>query len=242
MQRWTAIFLLVFVGGFSGAVVAAIPDIEVLIKNYPVGSDSEVKSAIGGQVNTGVVVNTNAIRMSRAFNLSGVPIPAGPSASVAGLHTFKGGDKRNYAYRVNELKTWMIKKYGQPILQFKAGPYGKAPQALAGRKGIIVFDDFGRSDAVAHFDLWDGQRVVGKDMFALAKQVYLWDSRPLAAAHAKQGKMSVNTSVRNGPSGTAAIVGSVAAGTVVTLQGGPVSNFYDIGGGKYVPVANVILQ
>ena len=242
MQRWTVVILLALVGGFSGAVSAAIPNVDVLIKNYPTGSDAEVKAAIGGQVNTGVVANTNAIRMSRAFNLSGAPIPAGPGASVAGLHTFRGGDKLNYAYRENELRTWIISKYGQPTLQFKAGPYGKAPQALAGKKGIIVFVDAGWSDAGAHIDLWDGQRVVGKDMFALAKQVYLWESRPLAAAQTKQGKMSVNTHVRNGPSGTAAIVGSVAAGTAVTVQGVPVSNFYNIGGGKYVPVANVKLQ
>jgi len=240
MQRWTTIILLILVGSFSGAVAAAIPNVDALIKNYPTGSDAEVKAAIGGQVTSGAVVNTNAIRMSRAFNLSGAPIPAGPGASVAGLHTFRGGDKLNYAYKVSELKTWMISKYGQPSLQLKAGPYGTAPQALAGKKGIIFFADLGWSDGNGHMDLWDGQRVVGKGYFELAKQVYLWESGP-PKVQSNQGKVSKVTFVRAGPSSSAKVLGSLPVGTVVTIQGAT-GHFYNIGNGQYVSLSDVKRQ
>ncbi len=239
MQRWISSILLALVASFFSAVAAAIPNVDLLIKNYPTGSDAEVKAAIGGHVNSGAVKNTNAIRMSRAFNLSGAPIPAGPGANVAGLHTFRGGDKLNYAYNVNELKSWMVAKYGQPTMQFKAGPYGKAPQALAGRKGIIVFVDTGRSDNSDHIDLWDGQRVVGKGMFELAKQVYLWESRP-PKVQSNQGEFVMTTNVRAEPSTSAQILGQRPRGTVVTILGST-GNFYRIGDGQFVPKASVKL-
>lgn len=241
MQRWISSILLALVASFSSAVAAAIPNVDLLIKNYPTGSDAEVKAAIGGHVNSGAVKNTNAIRMSRAFNLSGAPIPAGPGTSVAGLHTLRGADKLNYAYKVSELKTWMISKYGQPTLQLKAGPYGTAPQALAGKKGIVLFVDLGRSDDIGHMDLWDGQRVVGKGMFELAKQVYLWESGP-PKARSNQGKVSKVTFVRAGPSSSAKVLGSLPVGTVVTIQGSPTGHFYNIGNGQYVSMSDVKLQ
>lgn len=231
----------------SGKVAApapagtGIPPIELLLKNFPTGSDEEVRKRIGGKVDEPWITNTSAVRLSRAFNLSGAPIPA--ANTNAGMRTLKGADKLNYAYSAAEFRTWLTSKYGQPTLSLKSGPYGTAPQALKGRRGIILFHDVGWSDASGHMDLWDGQKVAGKEYFALAKQIHLWEPKATTtAAAAKTGILTATTNVRSGPSSSAAIVGNLERGTVVTITGAVTNNFYNIGNNRYVSANYVKLQ
>lgn len=230
--------LLAFLAApLAAAWGATVPNINALITNYPRGEAEQVKKAIGGKVDAAWITNTAAIRMSRAFNYAGAPIPN----NNANLATVVGADKLHYAYRVAEFRKWLTEKYGQPTLSFKSGPYGKAPAQLAGRKGIILFVDAGWSDASGHIDLWDGQQVVHHGYFELAKQVYLWESSPPALA-ALKGKITAATNVRAGPSTSAQILGTLPAGTVVNLVGkAPTSNFWQIGNGQYVSASYVQL-
>ncbi len=78
-------------------------------------------------------------------------------------------------------------------------------------------------------------------MFALAKQVYLWESGP-PNVQSKQAKVSKVTFVRAGPSSSAKVLGSLPIGTVVKIEGAPVSNYYPIGNGQFVSVSDVKLQ
>jgi hypothetical protein len=195
-----------------------IPNADALISAYPLGPSDEVKKRIGGGINAGWITNTCAIRLSRSFNYSGQPIPSsyGNSKGKPALAIY-GGDKKLYGLRVAEFRKWLEQKYGKPTLSFKAGPYGTAPSQLHGKKGIICFVDCGWSDASGHLDLWDGEKVVNHGYFELAKQVYLWESRPQVAAE-KTGTITQLTNVRAGPSTSAAIVGQLAAGTVVRIM------------------------
>jgi hypothetical protein len=123
--------------------------------DYISDPDSEaVKKWIGGAIDAPWVRNTCAVRMSRALNYSGVRVPAG----FPGLRTVKGGDGRNYAFRVAELRKWLptAQALGKPdfeITKRRGDAFDKA--GLAAMKGIIAFD-IHFSDATGHFDAWDG--------------------------------------------------------------------------------------
>src|SRR5436305_1588344 len=144
-----------------------------LLANYPQDDEPEaVKKLIGGKVDAAWITNTCAVRLSRAFNYSGDPVPA----NFPGLHVVSGADKKHYAYRMQELKTWVAYKFGTPGVTARK-PVDRA--TFAGKKGIIAFDiHFG--DASGHIDLWDGstfthEHAAGKDYFALATKVVLWE-------------------------------------------------------------------
>lgn len=113
-----------------------------------------VKKEIGGAVNESWITNTCTVRMSRGLNYSGVHVPAG----FPGLHTVRGGDHKNYAFRVRELRKWLPTAHalGKPdfeITKKQGEAFDKAQ--LAGMKGIIAFD-IHFSDATGHFDAWNG--------------------------------------------------------------------------------------
>jgi len=128
------------------------------------GSSEEVKRKIGGNVNASWITNTCVIRMSYAFNKSFSPIPNG----WAGLTTVKGGDGKRYAFRVAEFKPYLVGKYGKPDVT------GTTAAEFSGKKGIIMFDVQGWSDATGHFDLWDGSQARNHEYFAQSSKVYLW--------------------------------------------------------------------
>lgn len=221
--------------------LAALPDFDAMLKGFPAGEPAEVKKRIGGGVNADWITNVSAIRISAALNAAGQPIPAGPAGSVAGLHTVRGGDKANYAYRIAEMNAYILSKYGPPTVSLKAGPYGSAPAILKGKRGIIQFVDCGWSDAAGHLDLWDGSKVVGKGYFEICKQIVLWDAKAGVAAAKKTGKLTAATNIRSGPSTSAPVVGQLAKDAIVTITGPVQSNFYPIGNGQYVTASYVKL-
>jgi len=153
------------------------PSFDLLLRNYPDDDDPEaVKQQIGGHVNAAWITNTCAVRLSRALNYSGFPLPG----NFAGMQVVSGADKKYYAYRMQELKRWLAFRLGPPTLEVKKPGTGSVDRAnFAGKRGIIVFD-IHFSDASGHIDLWDGQtftheHVAGKDYFALATTVALWE-------------------------------------------------------------------
>jgi hypothetical protein len=242
MRHLILIALVALAGGFPDMSSAAIPNVDQLIANYPNGKSEEVKRMIGGGVDAAWITNTSAIRMSRAFNYSGAPIPAGPASSVDGMHTVNGGDRRHYAYRVDEFRHWLIATYGRPALSFMAGPYGQPLASLAGRKGVIVFVDCGWSDVSSHVDLWDGQKVVHQGHFERCKQVHLWESAP--AAHQRFPHPAVLTSnvhVRSTPSTSAPVVRDLKAGTAVSVLD-MAGSFAKIGEGQFVDHGSLKFQ
>jgi Type VI secretion system (T6SS), amidase effector protein 4 len=155
-----------------------LPSFADLLANYPDQSQEEVKAMIGGGVNTSIVTDTCAVRMSRALNYSGVEIPA----KAAKLYVVRGDDKKYYALRMQELKEWIRGHFGGPQVVSRK-PVNK--EKFSGQKGIIAFDiTFGRNPdgvtrALGHLDLWDGssyihQAIDPRDYFGMATMVVLW--------------------------------------------------------------------
>jgi len=148
-----------------------------LLSSYPQDDDPEaVKKLIGGKVNASWITNTCAIRLSRALNYSGSPLPA----HFTGMEVISGADKKHYAFRMQELKTWIASRFGPPTID-KPKPQTATidRSSFAKHKGIIAFD-IHFADASGHIDLWDGatfthEHAAGKDYFALATRVSLWE-------------------------------------------------------------------
>jgi hypothetical protein len=143
-----------------------LPSYQMLANTYPLGSLNTVKALVGGNVNLPWVTNSCAIRVSRAFNYSGHPIPQG----FPGMDTAKGGDGMRYAYRIVELTMWIEYTFGAPNVT------GKTSADFAGKKGLIIFD-FGGPDSdecYGHMDIWDGSGCINCCWFAESKVVKLW--------------------------------------------------------------------
>ena len=126
--------------------------------------------------------DTCTLRMSRALNYSGIHVPA----HFHGMRTVRGKDKFHYAFAVQEIHAWLIKKLGLPDIYVKGKPVKR--DKLLGKKGIILFDikfglnPYGVTRALGHVDLWDGStffdEVVGvsrpdRDFFNIADAVSL---------------------------------------------------------------------
>lgn len=91
--------------------------------------------------------NTCAVRMSYILNQSGLTVPA-----MSG-QTVKGGDKRNYFFRVKDIIAFLKFRWGTPeIVAYPPAGGG----SLVGRKGIILFEVQGWSNASGHATLFNG--------------------------------------------------------------------------------------
>jgi len=141
--------------------------------NYP--DSKEVKALIGGNVDADWITNTCAIRLSRALNYHGIPVPG----NFAGMSTVKGGDKKRYAFRVREMNKWMTFALGNPDFdQKKKKGDAFSKSALATMKGIIGFD-IAFTDATGHLDLWDGsifssEYKVSQNYWTSATRIWMW--------------------------------------------------------------------
>ena len=157
-----------------------------MVKRLIGGAADDTKAPPAQQWLGGEHGDTCTLRMSRALNYSGVPIPAHESK----LRTVKGADKLNYAFAVQELHAWMIHRFGQPDIRVAGKPVSR--DKFAGHKGIIIFDikfglnDDGATRALGHADLWDGKtffdEIYGistpaRDFFTIADAVSLWVAR-----------------------------------------------------------------
>lgn len=121
----------------------------------PVNSGQRVATLIGGYVEKNINnsepsqkwTNTCAVRMSYILNYAGFIIPKIPGQTVS------GADQRQYFFRVKNLITFLEAKWGKPDV-VKYPPSGGG--ALAGKKGVILFEVSGWDDAQGHATLFDG--------------------------------------------------------------------------------------
>jgi hypothetical protein len=154
-------------GRLSTAPTRPLPDGRTMWQNYPADDAATVKRNIGGGVDASYITNTCVVRLSAALNAAGHPIPS----ALPGLATVAGKDGKRYALRVREIRKYLEATYGPPTYVV-AGPSAKA--ALAGKRGIILFEVAGFSDATGHVDMWNGRTARYQDFFSEAQEVLLW--------------------------------------------------------------------
>jgi hypothetical protein len=141
----------------------AIPGIQDLLRNFPNAelSGEAVAVLIGGRVqrnlqasNFDAYKDTCAIRVSRALNYGGDPIPRGgagvhnPYMPDKKVRTDRGGDGYSYIYSVYDLRAYLTARYGQPRKYRKS--ITQAELVAERTSGIIIF-------AFWHADLWNGK-------------------------------------------------------------------------------------
>lgn len=123
----------------------------------PVAPEEKVARVIGGYVEANIHNkdprlkwnNTCAVRMSYILSQSGMSIPG-----IAG-QTVSGADKRQYFFRVKDLIAFLVQRWGRAeVVQYP--PSGGGP--LVGKKGVILFEVSGWSDARGHATLFNGSR------------------------------------------------------------------------------------
>lgn len=108
--------------------------------------------------------NTCAVRMSFILNQTGTLVPAVQGKTVS------GGDKRNYFYRVSDVITFLRGVWGAPEV-VKFPPMGGG--ALAGKKGVILFEVQGWRDAQGHATLFNGVNCYDHCYFNEPRETYL---------------------------------------------------------------------
>lgn len=119
-----------------------------------------VYERVGGRVadlyreNPADYANACALRMSRGFNYGGYAIPSGTIIPGRSIYRVRGSDEKAYILRVNDLIQYVKHNWGSADLTLTPSEAGK----LAGRKGLIVMEVSGWSDATGHVTLWDGTR------------------------------------------------------------------------------------
>ena len=135
-----------------------------------------VKKLIGGRADADWIQNTCALRLSRALNYAGLPLPA----QFQGMEVITGADKRHYAFRMQELKKWIAFRLGSPTVEVVKPVNSLIDRtAFTAKQGIVAFD-IRFPDAAGHIDLWDGKTYTHeaedpRDYFALATKVVLWE-------------------------------------------------------------------
>lgn len=100
--------------------------------------------------------------MSYALNRNGVPLGTGGGRIIPD----NSKDKYNYWYGVSELSAFLKRHFGRGDLEhIPAGSTFQARKAdvqanvlnkISGKKGIVVFEVAGWSNASGHFTLWNG--------------------------------------------------------------------------------------
>ncbi|WP_438632239.1 type VI secretion system amidase effector protein Tae4 [Microbulbifer sp.] len=158
-----------------------LPQWKTLLKNFPDKPAGEVFTEIGGKVklnyDIGVFSNACATRISKALNHSGEmhQIPFYKTQDSHGndvVQVSSGGKKLWYIYRVRILAQYLREAYGPPRL-ISSDTY---KTDLAGKKGIIIFEVSGWTDATGHADLWDGAACVGSDYGERASRIMFWEA------------------------------------------------------------------
>ena len=133
----------------------ALPTIDKLFKELPLGTSQEVATLIGGQIGKSIIdsnFETCCIRLSRALNYSGAPIEgwsgiANPYMKNGKVRALKGGDEKWYIYSTFDLRVYLTHKYGYP----KTFGGTADETTVSGVAGVIMF-------GWRHVDLWDGSR------------------------------------------------------------------------------------
>lgn len=174
---------------FAAPIFGLNGNFERLWDSYPHGSVGQVKTTIGRDAEAWII-NTCVIRVSYALNLSRIPefkidrsfigaekkvnfIPHKVTPYNAGIQNAVLHRDFAYLYRVDEMASYMLKKYGKPQVWARKGTHN-LQQAVHGKRGIILFVVNGWANATGHFDLWDGQQAAHDQFFNEASDVFLW--------------------------------------------------------------------
>lgn len=119
-----------------------------------------VYDLVGGDVaalrnqNPDDYANACALRMSRALNYGGYKIPKGTIIKNKSIYRVRGGDGMPYILRVDDVIGFLEYNWGKPDLVMARGGDG----AISGKKGLIVVEVSGWSDASGHVVLWNGAK------------------------------------------------------------------------------------
>jgi hypothetical protein len=140
----------------------SIPSVKNLLRYFPnaeINGDA-VAVLVGGAVQRNFedksfegYKDTCAIRVSRALNFGGDPIPtrgggvANPYIKAGKVRTDRGGDGYSYIFSVYDLRAYLSTRYGQPRRYKKT--VTQHDLAAENTAGIIIF-------AFWHADIWDG--------------------------------------------------------------------------------------
>lgn len=158
-----------------------LPKWEILKAYYPALEANAVFKGVGGKVeynyDIGVFSNACATRVSKALNGAGgaYVIPFFKAVSPNGkleAQVSSGKNKNWYIFRVKMLVKHLTTRYGAPE-EFSPPEY---KTKLKDRKGIIVFQVAGWSDATGHADLWDGGKCLWKGYGGLANKILFWEA------------------------------------------------------------------
>lgn len=137
----------------------ALPSIDNLFLHYPFpqGDITQVANLIGGTVGANLLnpnypayKETCAIRISRALNYAGDPIPPigqidNPLRKGEKLRADKGADGKRYIFSTYDIRAYLNMRYGFA----KKFPPNTTSDELSALKGIIAF-------GYVHIDLWNG--------------------------------------------------------------------------------------
>lgn len=167
-----------------------LPTYANMYANYPKdgwGRDlpgPQVYQAVGGAVlaaynsNPAAYQNACALRVSKALNYSGNPIP------VVSGQTYKGADNKNYFLSSSKLYNYIKKTFGAPTIhltQTDGGVNGQNFNShLVGHKGIYIMQAASPALflALGHCTLYDGSDCIGGHNFFNAKggvtSISLW--------------------------------------------------------------------
>lgn len=158
--------------------MAKLPSYRALWDAYPdyiFYTTPQVKKLIGGRVDASWITNSCALRLSRTLNYNSLELPRRHSK----MNVVSGSDKKWYAYRVREIRPWLIHNLGSPPFDLKKKE-GESfdKKSIASKKGIIGFD-IRFDDATGHLDLWDGARFTSehlttKDYWLSATRIWIW--------------------------------------------------------------------
>ena len=129
-------------------------------------SPSDVCNFIGGKVKINNFTNCCAVRLSYAFNKSGIKIPYIQNETVSGEQK-PNESKEWYIFRVRVFKKYLDENYT------KITTNKKSLEDFQGKTGVIVFD-VNWSDATGHVDLFDGTKVEGHDYTDKANSISLY--------------------------------------------------------------------
>jgi hypothetical protein len=148
-----------------------LPAFDDMWKGYPTGQPNDVATEIGDNVEKNVVGgganwSTCTLRLSRAFNVAGDPIPRHhilkKSPDKRKMATLSGKEKDWYAYRVDDIQYYIEEIYGSAdgTVQIPGSGGTDAVKLLPAKKVLMVFRFYDASHSPAkwasHADLWDG--------------------------------------------------------------------------------------
>lgn len=136
----------------------------------------------GKKTNSPGYRNSCALRMSRAFNYSGFEVPKGTQPEGT-MYRLKGEDGKAYFLQKEHLAKFIRSRWGKPeitvtaadktvagehnVLNFNTKTYSvkiglleKSKQKILQKRGLVIFDVRGWSDASGHVTLWNGEKCI----------------------------------------------------------------------------------